>query len=146
MPQWILDLTASSPVIGGIIVGIATVLAVIGWAWKQLKPPTKGIEHFLEDWNGEPARPGVPARPGMMQRVANIESSQVTTATHQTKADAFFEKYGPIIDKLDHEMHPNSGSSLADAVNRTEASLKLHIEACPPPVTTVNVTTGSNAA
>lgn len=127
MPQWISDLITVSPVLGGIVV--AVFLGLI--AWKYLRPPTKGIEHFLEDWNGESARPGVPARPGMMQRVANIETSQIITATHQTKADAFFEKYGPIIDKLDHEMHPNSGSSLADAVNRTEASLKAHIEACP---------------
>ena len=139
MPQWILDLMASSPLAGGIVVGIIAVFAVIGWAWKQLKPPTKGIEHFLEDWNGEPERPGVPARPGMMQRVANIETAQNASATHQTKAEEFFEKYAPIIDRLDHEMHPNSGSSMADAVNRTERSLAEHIAACTPPATTVTV-------
>lgn len=139
MPQWISDTISVSPVLGGIVFAIAIVL----WAWKNLRPPTKGIEHFLEDWNGEPARPGVPPRLGMMQRVANIETSQSTAAGLQAKTDLWFEKYGPIIDKLDHEMHPNSGSSMADAVNRTEASLKAHIEACPPPQTTVNVTTSA---
>lgn len=135
MPQWISDTIAVYPWLGSILfLGV-----IVIWAWKNLRPPTKGIEHFLEDWNGEPARPGVPGRPGMMQRVANIETAQITTAEHQTKADAFFEVYGPIIDKLNHEMHPNSGSSLADAVNRTEASLKAHIEACPPPSTNVTV-------
>lgn len=143
MPQWLVDLTASSPYLGGIIVGVSLVLAAIAWAWKQLKPPTKGIEHFLEDWNGEPARPGVPAKLGMMQRMENIETSQANTETHQTKTDLWFEKYGPIIDRLDHEMHPNSGGSLADAVNRTEANLKAHLEVCSPPQTTVTVNTGA---
>lgn len=137
MPQWITDLITASPFLGG----IAAAGFILFIAAKYLKPPSKGIEHFLEDWNGEPERPGVPARPGMMQRVANIESSQTVTATHQIKADAFFEKYGPIIDKLDHEMHPNSGSSMADAVNRTEKALKAHIEACPNIQTNVTVTT-----
>lgn len=141
MPQWLTELTASSPLLGGIVVGIGLILGVIVWAWKQLKPPSKGIEHFLEDWNGVPDRPGVPGRPGMMQRMATIEASQTITAEHQIKADKFFEAYGPIIDKLNHEMHPNSGSSMADAVNRTEASLKAHLEVCLPPQTTVTVNT-----
>lgn len=132
MPQWISDVISVSPVLGGIVV--AVFLALV--SWKYLRPPTKGIEHFLEDWNGEPSRPGVPERPGMMQRVGNIEASQ-------TKADVFFEKYGPIIDKLEHEMHPNSGTSLADAVNRTEKALKTHIESCPAPQTNVTVNTGA---
>ena len=140
MPQWISDIISVWPALGAFCL-----LGFIGAvAWKYPRPPTKGIEHFLEDWNGEPARPGVPARPGMMQRVANIETSQKNTATHQIKTDTWLEKYGPIIDKLNHEMHPNSGSSMADAVNRTEQSLKLHLENCPAQ-TTVNVTTNAGA-
>jgi hypothetical protein len=137
MPQWISDIISVSPVLGAFCV--AGFLGAL--VWKYLRPPTKGIEHFLEDWNGEPERPGVPGRPGMMERVANIETSQTASATHQSKADAFFEKYGPIIDKLDHEMHPNSGSSLADAVNRTEKKLDDHIESCPAVQTNITVTT-----
>jgi len=128
MPQWLSDLIAINPWLG------LNVLIIVGVAvgWKFLKPPTKGLNHFLIDWNGEPARTGVEEKPGMMQRMS--------------KADQFFDKYGPIIDKLDHEMHPNGGGSLADAVNRTEASLKAHLEACPittPAQTTVTVNTGT---
>ena len=137
MPQWISDLISVWPWFGAFCASIF----IMAWAWKNLRPPTKGIEHFLEDWNGEPPRPGVPARLGMMQRVANIETSQINTANHQTKTDEWFEMYGPIIDKLHHEMHPNSGSSMADAVNRTEANLKAHLEACPPAQTNITVTT-----
>jgi hypothetical protein len=125
---------------GGIVLFFFILIVVGVFAWKNLKPPTRGLNHFLEDWNGEEERPGVAARPGMMVRMGNIEDSQKATETHQTKADTFFEKYGPIIDKLDHEMHPNSGSSMADAVNRTERALNDHIAACPIPAITINTT------
>lgn len=141
MPQWISDIISVSPVLGGFVL----IVAVGAVAWKYLRPPTKGLNHFLEDWNGDAERPGVPERPGVMQRLQDIDDSQARTATHQSNNDAMWAKYGPLIDRLDHEMHPNSGSSLADAVNRTEAALKAHIDSCPPapvvPVTTVNVHT-----
>ena len=146
MPQWISDLISVSPVMGGIVLFILLCVVVGVFAWKNLRPPTKGLNHFLEDWNGEEPRKGVTGRPGVMERLQNIDSSQRVTETHQSKADTFFEKYGPIIDKLDHEMHPNSGSSMADAVNRTERALNDHIAACPIPAagtsnTTITVTT-----
>jgi hypothetical protein len=135
MPQWLSDLIAINPWLGLnvlIIVGVAL-------AWKYLKPPTKGLNHFLEDWNGEPDRQGVTGRPGVMKRLQDIDASG-------SKTDSWMEKYGPIIDKLDHEMHPNSGSSMADAVNRTEKALSDHLAACPvtpPAQTTVTVNTGT---
>lgn len=32
------------------------------------------VNDFLDDWRGEPARPGVKARPGVMQRIEAIEA------------------------------------------------------------------------
>lgn len=60
------------------------------------------IERFLDDWNGEPARPGRDAVPGMMERVVTLEklSRQVV-----------------------HEVTPNSGSSMKDALKRVEDNL-----------------------
>lgn len=102
-------------------------------ARKLFGPSAKKISDFLDDWNGEAHRAGVPERPGVMQRFQDVES--------------WMAKYGVVIDKLDHEMHPNSGTSLADAVNRTERSLTEHIAACPavpvPAQTTVTVNTGA---
>ena len=137
MPQWISDLIAVNPWLG---LNVLIVIG-IGLGWKYLKPPTKGLNHFLEDWNGEPDRQGVSGRPGVMKRLQDIDASG-------TKTDTWMEKYGPIIDKLDHEMHPNGGGSLADAVNRTELALKDHLAACPvsatsPAQTTVTVNTGT---
>ena len=50
----------------------------------------KKLADFLEDWNGEPARPGRPARLGVPERLARIEA----------------------------QLWPNGGSSLHDKVNQ----------------------------
>jgi hypothetical protein len=81
------------------------VLSVLG-AWfaiakfiapffKRIRKWTHTWEHFMEDWFGEEARPGVPGREGVMQRLAT----------------------------LDHELKPNGGGSIKDAVNRIETSV-----------------------
>lgn len=85
--------------IAGIVLGA---LAAVGAAWKVLKPvllAVRRISHFFDDWFGEAARPGVPDRPGVMKRLADMQTD---------------------IDKIKHEMWPNSGGSLRDAVDRLE--------------------------
>lgn len=68
----------------------------------------KKMGDAVDDWQGEPARPGVPERPGVMTRLATIEE----------------------------QLHPNHGSTLRDAINRTELAvqrvedgLAAHLEA-----------------
>lgn len=73
----------------------ATFIGVLAVAvWKVL-PLLKKLGNFLDDVGGEPARPGVPARAGLMERVQRIE----------------------------HELFPNSGKSLRDQTNRIEGLL-----------------------
>lgn len=93
------------------IVFWAVILGVLGGGAAVLKshvlPFFRSLSNFLSDWTGEPARPGVPARAGVMARLeANDE---------QIKA-------------VRHELHPNSGSSMRDAIDRTEQKLDQHIE------------------
>ena len=57
----------------------------------------KRLNHFLDDVMGEEERPGVPARPGLMERVMRVE----------------------------HELFPNSGSSMRDQTNRIENTVKV---------------------
>lgn len=64
---------------------------------------SKKWDDFLEDWHGTPARPGRPAVPGVMQRLVELEDGLRTVS---------------------HEMFPNSGLSLRDAVNRAETDLR----------------------
>lgn len=72
--------------------------AAVALAWgvvRKLWPVVKKLADFLDDVAGEPARPGVPARAGLMERVQRIE----------------------------HELFPNSGKSLRDQTNRMEQKL-----------------------
>lgn len=70
------------------------VVLVVG-VIRKLWPVVKKLADFLDDVAGEPARPGVPARAGLMERVQRIE----------------------------HELFPNSGKSLRDQTNRMEQKL-----------------------
>lgn len=59
---------------------------------KKVWPLLKKLGDFLDDVAGEPERPGVPARAGLMERVQRIE----------------------------HELFPNSGKSMRDQIDRIE--------------------------
>ncbi|MGW0091378.1 hypothetical protein ACWDWS_20455 [Streptomyces sp. NPDC003328] len=70
------------------------------------------VELFMDDWYGEPARPGVPGRPGVMERVSGIDDR---------------------LTGVEHELQPNIGSSLRDAVdlaNRRQARLRPDPDNC----------------
>ena len=70
---------------------------VVVWGLiKKVWPLLKKLSDFLDDVAGEPARPGVAARAGLMERVQRIE----------------------------HELFPNSGKSLRDQTNRIEGMLE----------------------
>ena len=92
---------------------VAAVVGLVAMIWRAVRGIARRLDHLLDDWAGEPARPGVPARPGLVERIARIEARQVVQ--------------GERLDRIEHELHPNSGSSLRDAVDRVERSV------CPPP-------------
>lgn len=73
--------------------------AVAKWIVLPIVKLLREFRQFLEDWNGEPERPGVPARPGLLSRVRFIEA----------------------------ELRPNGGGSLRDAVNRIEKHQHDHV-------------------
>lgn len=58
------------------------------------------VDDLVDDWQGVPERPGVPGRPGVMARLRQIESRMAG---------------------VEHELRPNSGRSLRDAVDRVDA-------------------------
>ncbi|MGW7416145.1 hypothetical protein [Streptomyces sp. NPDC054863] len=83
----------------GAIVATAGALAVVWRAVRPLRQLARRVEDFVDDWQGTEARPGVPARLGVMSRLGAIEQQ---------------------LDAVEHELHPNSGSSLRDAVDRVD--------------------------
>ncbi|GAA2321345.1 hypothetical protein GCM10010149_87950 [Nonomuraea roseoviolacea subsp. roseoviolacea] len=94
MPSYILTIVSICGVITAI--GAAVVVLVKGLAlvvrW------VKRLNEFLDDWNGEPERPGVPARLGVMTRLEQMETKM-------------------------QELEPNHGGSIKDAVGRIDANL-----------------------
>ncbi|MFJ9869047.1 hypothetical protein [Streptomyces sp. NPDC101165] len=82
------------------------VAAAVGAALGLLYRATRGARRLAErlgdladDWQGTPSRPGVPGRPGVMTRLDAIEQQLAA---------------------VEHELHPNSGGSLRDAVDRVD--------------------------
>ncbi|GIH70355.1 hypothetical protein [Sphaerimonospora thailandensis] len=62
-------------------VDVFMIIGIVGGAltlvWKGLRFGMRiyrRIEKFLDDWQGEPARPGVEARPGFPERIAALEA------------------------------------------------------------------------
>ncbi|MFS0697817.1 hypothetical protein [Streptomyces nitrosporeus] len=81
----------------------AAIVAALGLLWRLTRGVRQivgRVDEFVDDWNGTPGRPGTPARPGVMARLAGIETR---------------------LGAVEHELHPNSGSSLRDAVDRVDA-------------------------
>ena len=87
----------------GVVLGvIVAALAVLGAAvagGRTVLRLYRGLTNLVEDWRGEPARPGVAGRPGVMARLERIELRQ---------------------QRIEAQLLPNGGASLRDAVNRIE--------------------------
>jgi hypothetical protein len=80
-----------------------SVAALLGLLWRMSRGVRRivvRVDEFVDDWNGVSPRPGVSGRPGVMARLDGIE-----------------ERLG----RVEHELQPNSGSSLRDAVDRVDA-------------------------
>ncbi|MFD7964375.1 hypothetical protein ACFV5J_26620 [Streptomyces zaomyceticus] len=80
--------------------GALTLLVGVGTAaWRLVRAALRlgqRVDQFMDDWYGEEARPGVPGRPGVMERMGGIEDR---------------------LGRVEHELYPNSGGSLRDAVD-----------------------------
>ncbi|MGW2511259.1 hypothetical protein ACWC0A_17870 [Streptomyces scopuliridis] len=83
----------------------AAVAAALGLLWRMTRGVRRivtRVDEFVDDWNGSPPRPGVAARAGVMERLDGIEDR---------------------LANVEHELHPNSGASLRDAVDRVDVAL-----------------------
>jgi hypothetical protein len=79
------------------VVGLGAVLWRVA---RRLRELARRVEDFIDDWVGVPGRPGVEQRPGVMERLDRIERTVGIVA---------------------HEVRPNGGSSMRDAVDRVDS-------------------------
>lgn len=90
-------------------VSLTVIVGGLAGAWRKWAGPfIRKIGYFLDDWNGEPARPGFDGRPSVPVRLEAIEREQR---------------------RVSHEVQTNSGSSLKDAVKRLESARAADREA-----------------
>lgn len=93
----------------GIVVGLIAIMGTLvtlgKWSYRQFK----AIDSLLEDWRGEPARPGVPGRLGVMERLDSIEKKVNSAAfnsrpNHGTSAyDEHTRLLNKILERIDNE-------------------------------------------
>lgn len=96
----------ADPVHTIITVGGAVAAVLLLWgAGLKIGRFVRRLVHFLDDWNGADARPGVPACPGVMERLDD-HAARITQIEAQTK-----------------QLVPNGGAHLADRVERIEKRL-----------------------
>lgn len=78
---------------------LAGILVMLWRLVRGVRQVVVRVDEFVDDWQGVPGRPGVPERPGVMARLGAIEDR---------------------LGSVEHELHPNSGASLRDAVDRVD--------------------------
>lgn len=86
--------------VASVIVLTVAALAALGKGFRWLFTFFAKINQFLDDWLGEPERPGIaPKRPGLMERVANLEASAKI---------------------VEQQVQSNGGTSMKDQLERIE--------------------------
>lgn len=121
MPEWLSDLITISPTLGAI--GFLLMLGIGLWKlWVMTRGLREWFENFRTDWNGTPER-----RDGAGNVVEPARKGVIAS-----------------IQEIHHEVFPNSGKSLRDAVDKQGTALKDHLAACaavnPQTIVTVNAT------
>ncbi|MEU0084883.1 hypothetical protein [Streptomyces sp. NPDC006274] len=105
------------PAVDGLVMWSIAAVAICGFLgllWRLVRGVRRiaiRVDDFVDDWNGRPARPGVPGRAGVMERLDGIEA-RVTS--------------------IEHEVRPNSGLSMRDAVDRVDVALNGPPPTAPP--------------
>lgn len=96
-------MSISATVLSDIIAG-TTLAGLSVMATFVFKRVPKEMGQFSRDWYGTPERPGFPAVPGVPERLQNTENT--------------LGELREYVVAIDHELHPNSGKSLRDDMNR----------------------------
>lgn len=103
--------------VGALSVVIPAVVGVVVWVTRHVRSLSmfsdERLTTFLDDWCGEPARPGFPARPGIPERLEKVEEGQAALLERLSTVEADTK-----------QLQRNGGAHLADSVARIERLLQ----------------------
>lgn len=117
------------------LLAVAGLIVTLGGAWAvvtKVVPAIRAFWRFIDEISGEPAQFGRPARPGIVQKIDQIGAEQ---AHIRDEVSHLTDRVG----EIRHEVFPNSGGSLRDAVDRLEQQARVH-HPTPPAHQNVTVT------
>lgn len=107
--------------------GVAAALVTIGTLWRTMLGPAvrkatdgaRALGDFLDDWKGTPAAPARPGREEVLERpgvLARLDHHR----DHLDSLDDQLAEQGRQLEEIRHQVLPNGGGSLRDAVGRLE--------------------------
>ena len=109
LPSWFTSITAGAIVTT--ILGFGATLAALWVMTRPMRQMAGTIAQLREDWFGVPGRPGFPAIPGVPERLALLEERSL--------------KDRELLESINHELHPNSGGSLRDQINKSRDDIDV---------------------
>lgn len=132
----------SDPVNAAITVGAAVAAVLLLWnTGARIIRAVRRLVHFVDGWEGYPARPGIPARPGVLEQLAEL-ADRLDRVEHRT-AQLTPNGGSHMVDKVERiakrvDEHAAVGARLGDSLTRIEAQLSIidagaAIENPPPP-------------
>lgn len=110
--------------IAAVSIGVAAIIGAVFAVSKLGSTIVNGsrrASRLIDDLTGEPARPGFEGRPGVLARLSSIEHHAADVGEIRL---ALADVVARLV-SLEQQMRPNGGSSLRDAVDRTEAAVAL---------------------
>lgn len=140
MPPFLNDVT-----IGQVAIIFGLGVMIVGSVMKAW-PWLSRLKNTIDDWMGEPERPGVKARPGLMKRMADQEDRDAARDKREAERDAreaerdkAVELLRPVVadisakvERIDYHSRPNGGGSAHDAIVRevkgVRADLADHVK------------------
>lgn len=117
MTGWLSSVTVAE------VIGSLIALGVLIGGLKWIVPVLRNLRDFLEDWRGEPARPGKDARPGIPERMQSIEQTQANLSEAVGAVRKQVENSHSINLRDDLDEHKTAISELHDSVDRLHLRL-----------------------
>lgn len=110
------QILAAAAILGGLgVIGRA-----VWWlAVKVLRP----LALVIDDWRGEPDRPGVPGRPGVMVQLAELRTLLATEQLARRAMERRLDEQAARLTAIEAQLKPNGGGSLRDVVDQALSEL-----------------------